>query len=1392
MGRPEVAFRDMDGKGYVDQVQSTNDGELKVAQNQIGRTNLLKTVKRPLGGGITLEYQREGNTYDMPQSQWTMTRTTLTDGRGSSYVTAYSYANGYKDRLERDFYGFATVIETHAPGTGIERRVTQTFNNNDFYLKGMLLKSVTTDKTGRVWAKSANTYALTPVSGFDFTEFPALTKTDTYFYDGTTDEAGPKKNTYQTFAYDSFGNVTSFFDAGEIFTAADDVTATITYYTDLTRYIIKPQEIKVYGAGSSTPLRWRNSDYDPTTGNMTKLTLHNSGATNSVWNMTYDGYGNIATIADPVNYNLTYSYDGDTNTYVTRIQDNFSGGSGGPYSSTASYNLLFGQVQTSTDLNKNVEARGYDQFGRLACVYGPYDLAPIDPDTCAGNPTITFTYTPPVFMDQGNQVAVDADTVGSLHSPARAVTNNRAVSVKGGDPIIIKTVTYIDGMKRIIQTKKDADVNGSYGTTVSGIVVFDDLGRVTQQAQPIFEPGFNTAFTPQPILRNPTIFNYDPIDRTTMIVAPDGATTTTSYAFGMVGNTGNLYAMTTVVDPEGNKVNGANRRGTKTSFKDVHDRIMAVVEYNNGLPIITGYAYDPLGQITTVVDAKNNTTTVAYDLLGRRTAITNPDTGKTSYGYDANGNLTSKLTAKNNNITYNYVFNRLTDITYPQSPTVHYDYGAMNEAYNRAGRIKKVTDESGTELRYYGKLGETTREQKTVLAHTPSQQQKTYTTDYVFDSFGRMQEMTYPDGEKLRYAYDNGGLLKAAWGEKAGNRYNYINSLLYDEFGQRTHIEYGNSTNSNYSYDPLTRRLATLVTTLNASQGSRQVQNLSYAYDLVGNVKVLQNGILVATNTALPAGPVRQQYDYDDLYQLTSAKGAYGFGPGKENNYTNTISYDSIGNMTVKNQVNQIIQPSTTATLPKETNYVLNYVYGSSKPHAVTDAGDKLYSYDANGNMTGWTHKQNGTKRVITWNEENRVKEIDDNGKATYFLYDDAGERVVKRGQHGETIYANRFYAIKNGELGTKSVYAGETRVLSKLVKTPNTLISNTTGTVPGSNGLNNGVGKKLGIIKRLPGTTSGGVNPPVEKDEFFYHGDHLGSSNMITDDAGAVYQHLEYFPYGESWIEEGGSHGGNLPGYKFTGKELDPETGLYYYGARYYDAVLSKWISADPAFEKFLPTGDKQKDKNLAGLGGIFNSRNVNLYNYCLNNPLVFKDPNGLDVFWFGVSSFTAAGGKPDKMGSGFIRQTEIGLAVDAKTWNPNTWTFQFYKSIGPIDTSSVNNQVRGATTGLGPVWGQLHGDFNTFYGKGRQHTVTGVISWSDITMPSGAKGFEASVGGKGYGAAEIDIDTFSAPLFSTPTGNAGTQLPNDMSFSDIAIGAKLAPETLMTPRGSNLSEGE
>jgi RHS repeat-associated protein len=188
---------------------------------------------------------------------------------------------------------------------------------------------------------------------------------------------------------------------------------------------------------------------------------------------------------------------------------------------------------------------------------------------------------------------------------------------------------------------------------------------------------------------------------------------------------------------------------------------------------------------------------------------------------------------------------------------------------------------------------------------------------------------------------------------------------------------------------------------------------------------------------------------------------------------------------------------------------------------------------------------------------------------------------------------------------------------LSKLVKTPPTSDSNTDPAFPGSRGILNalgrGKGNKFGIFKRidqgeLPATL------PVEKDQFYYHTDHLGSSNIITDTYGSVYQHLEYFPYGETWIEESGSYGGNTPGYKFTGKELDPETGLYYYGARYYDPVLSRWISADPALEKFLPTGNKDRDQNLPGIGGVFNPVNLSVYAYGHNNPVRTIDPDGRD----------------------------------------------------------------------------------------------------------------------------------------------------------------------------------
>src|SRR5690606_4694689 len=123
--------------------------------------------------------------------------------------------------------------------------------------------------------------------------------------------------------------------------------------------------------------------------------------------------------------------------------------------------------------------------------------------------------------------------------------------------------------------------------------------------------------------------------------------------------------------------------------------------------------------------------------------------------------------------------------------------------------------------------------------------------------------------------------------------------------------------------------------------------------------------------------------------------------------------------------------------------------------------------------------------------------------------------------------------------------------------------------------------------------------NPEVEEEEEFdesqrkpiwwYHSDHLGSSSYLTDNFGRPTHYYDQLPFGESMVEHNQSqYYGNQ--YKFNGKELDVATGMYYYGARYYDPRLSIFISVDPLAEQtFEP------------------------YSYTGNNPIMFTDPTGM-----------------------------------------------------------------------------------------------------------------------------------------------------------------------------------
>ncbi|MBD3640345.1 MAG: RHS repeat protein [Marinobacter sp.] len=269
---------------------------------------------------------------------------------------------------------------------------------------------------------------------------------------------------------------------------------------------------------------------------------------------------------------------------------------------------------------------------------------------------------------------------------------------------------FTDGLKRVLQTKKDSQIGNGVDDpqavmVASGRILFDHLGRSVEQYYPVTEPvgsalRFNATFDPIP----PTVTEYDVQDRPLTVTQPDGATTEFDYGFG-TDRDGRQQFRTTVTDANGVR---------KDSFRDVRQLITAVKEYNKGGNEIlwTSYRYDPLKQITDVFDAQNNHTTAEYDLLGRRTVLDNPDTGKVVMDFDLAGNLihkeTPNLRALGETITYRYDYNRLTAIEYPQYPdtNVSYEYGAPNAPHNGANRITRVTDQGGWETRQYGPLGE--------------------------------------------------------------------------------------------------------------------------------------------------------------------------------------------------------------------------------------------------------------------------------------------------------------------------------------------------------------------------------------------------------------------------------------------------------------------------------------------------------------------------------------------------------------------------------------------------------------------------------------------------------------------------------------------------------------
>ena len=810
---------------------------------------------------------------------------------------------------------------------------------------------------------------------------------------------------------------------------------------------------------------------------------------------------------------------------------------------------------------------------------------------------------------------------------------------------------------------------GSFAQTpggVSGRNVYDAFGRVAKAFYPTTEGnGSKSTFNKSFDNVSPTVTVYDVLDRATSVTLPDNSTTTTAYTV----DNGSHALVTTVTDALHN-VQATHTNGSGKTLKTIQ-------KSGPDGEITTSFEYDGIQRLVRVTDTEGNVTTSTYDMGDRRTEVNHPASGITSFTYDALGNVLTKQTAnlakEGKFITYDYDYQRLTGINYPDHPenNVKYYYGGRNASQNRIGRLMLREDGTGAIEYFYGKMGEVTKTRRTMIV--PNQAIATYVTQWTYDSHNRLLEMIYPDEEKITYSYNLGGQLEKVHGYKSYG-YDYVSKIGYDKFEQRTYLKYCNGAETFYTYDPQRRRLQNLT----VNSGGNTIMDNAYTYDAVSNVLSVVNGASVP-QSGKAGGQMAHAYTYDALYRLVSATGTYTGADNKTASYTLAMGYDNMHRITSKRQI--LTQNNVQFNGTLNAGYDLSYTYG-------TDTGKKFqlanvkdvnyrteetpsesenvnnnhaYEYDANGNLvyvnTSRTKKdgmadEKTAERKLKWDEENRLLASDDNGFVTNYWYDADGERTVKTSGESDQVYVNSEFAggrtntakfslyvspylvANQGGRYTKHIYIGSQRVVSKIGDFDSYGSDPRRIQYAGSetDGLSVDYKAKytgqLQVIKDNYATFAVPYNgednndyvdgkgfccndgsleaaqaqalaraaknnfqegDSYEKMQFYYHPDHLGSSSYITNLDGEVVQHIEYVPFGEVFVEERNNIW-NTP-YLFNAKEFDEETGLYYYGARYYDPHISLWITTDPIKNKYP---------------------NISSYCYTANNPVRFIDPDG------------------------------------------------------------------------------------------------------------------------------------------------------------------------------------
>ena len=701
---------------------------------------------------------------------------------------------------------------------------------------------------------------------------------------------------------------------------------------------------------------------------------------------------------------------------------------------------------------------------------------------------------------------------------------------------------------------------------------------------------------------------------------PDGEITTSFEYDG-------IQRLVRVTDTEGN---------VTTSTYDMGDRR---TEVNHPASGITSFTYDALGNVLTKQTAnmaeEGKMITYTYD-YHRLTGISYPDhpennvkyyyggrnashnrigrlmmredgTGAIEYFYGKMGEVTKTrrtLIVPNQAIT-TYVtqwtydsHNRLLEMIYPDEEKVTY-------SYNLGGLLEKVRGEKSYGYDYITKLGYDKFEQRSYLKYCNGAE-----TFYTYDDRRRLSNLAVNSGNKT--IMDNDYTFDAV-----SNVLSVANNASLPASGNA-----GGRMSHAYTYDGL-YRLVSATGTYTGADSKSASYTLAMGYDNMHRIKSKSQHLTqdnVQFNGTLNVG-----YDLSYTYGTEAGK-KFQLASVKDVNYR-------------------------TEETPGDNNIENNHVY-------LYDKNGNLVYVNTGRMMKDGHNEVGTRERKLIWDEENRLLAVDDNGFVSNYWYDADGERTVKTSGESDQVYVNgvfsggstntaKFslyvspYLVANqGGRYTKHIYAGSQRIVSKVGdfasygSDPRRIEyagANTDGLsvnykakyaaqqqvikdnyktfdVPYNGTDNDNYADGEGFCcndgsmeaavaqarKAQAHAVAKSFKDPdnYENLQFFYHPDHLGSSSFITNLEGEVVQHIEYVPFGEVFIEERNSVW-NTP-YLFNAKEFDEETGMYYYGARYYEPRLSLWMSTDPMEEKYP---------------------DYSTYIYAAQNPIAYSDPTGMEI---------------------------------------------------------------------------------------------------------------------------------------------------------------------------------